>query len=77
MANLECKFKLFRDPECKVSRPKFGPRPTICGTLVYCIERWATTTVRRQAITVLNASFHVGGPLTAGALRPVPHGPHS
>jgi len=26
--------------------------------------------VRRQAITVLNASFHFGVPLTAGALRP-------
>jgi len=46
-------------------------------TLVYCIERWATITGRRQAITALNTGFHVGGPLTAGALRPVPHGPHS
>ena len=46
-------------------------------TLVSCIERWATTIVRRQAVTVLNAKLHVGVPLTAGALRPVPHRPHS
>jgi len=46
-------------------------------TLVYCIERWATIIVRRQAVTVLKAGFHVGVPLTAGALRPVPHRPHS
>jgi len=31
------------------------------------IECWATIIVRRQAVTVFNASFHVGGPLTAGA----------
>jgi len=31
MANLKCKFKLFGDPEWKVSWPNFGPRPTICG----------------------------------------------
>jgi len=46
-------------------------------TLVYCIERWATIIVRRQAVTVLKAGFHVGGPLAAEALRPVPHRPHS
>jgi len=34
MANLKSKFKLFRDPEWKVSRPKFGSRPTICGPLI-------------------------------------------
>jgi len=33
MANLKCKLKLFRDLEWKVSRPKFGSRPTICGHL--------------------------------------------
>jgi len=36
--------------------------------LAYCIERSATVIVRRQAISALNASFHVRGPLTAGAL---------
>ena len=46
-------------------------------TVVYCTERWATITVRRQAITALNAGFRVGDPLTAGALRLVPHGPNS
>jgi len=46
----------------KVSQPKFESRPPICGSLVCCIERWATIIVPRQAITVLNASFHVGGP---------------
>jgi len=60
-----------------VSQPKFESQPTLCGPLVYCYERWATIIVHRQAITVLNASFHVGGPLMAGALRPVPRGPHS
>jgi len=29
------------------------------------------------ALNFGNATFHVGGPLTAGALRPVPQGPHS
>jgi len=77
MANLNCKFKLCRDPEWKVSRPTFGSRPTICGPLVYCIELWATIIVRRQAVTVWNAGFHIGGPVTAGALRPVPRRPHS
>jgi len=46
-------------------------------SLAYCIDRWAVITVRRQAITALNVSFHVGGPLTAEGLRPVPHGSHS
>jgi len=32
--NLKCKFRLFRDPGSKVSRPKFGSRPTICGPLL-------------------------------------------
>jgi len=41
MENLKCKFELFRDTEWKVSRP------TICGPLEYCIERWATIIVRR------------------------------
>jgi len=27
---IKCKFKLFRDPERKVSPPKFGSRPSIC-----------------------------------------------
>jgi len=31
MANIKCKFKLFGDSEWKVSRPKFGLRPTIGG----------------------------------------------
>jgi len=34
MANLKDKFKLFRDPEWMVSPPKFGSRPTICGSLL-------------------------------------------
>jgi len=33
MANLKCKFKLFCVPEWKVSWPKFGAQPTICGPL--------------------------------------------
>jgi len=33
--------------------------------------------VHMQVITVLNASFHFGSPLTAVTLRPVPDGPHS
>jgi len=42
----------------------------------YCIERWATIILRWQAVTALNGSFHVRGPLTAAALRPVTQGPH-
>jgi len=37
MANLKYKFKLFRDPEWKVSRPKCGMRRTICWPLPYNI----------------------------------------
>jgi len=33
MTNLKCKFKLFRGPEWKFSRHKFGPQSTICGPL--------------------------------------------
>jgi len=33
MAIFKCKFEFFHDPVLKVSRPKFGLRPTICGTL--------------------------------------------
>jgi len=77
MANLKSKFKIFCDIEWKVTQPKFGSRPAISRPLVYCIERWATIIVRRQAVTLLNASFHVGDPLTKGALRPAAHGPHS
>jgi len=29
------KFKLFRYPDWKVSPPKFGSRPAICGPLLY------------------------------------------
>ena len=64
-ANLNC-FVTPSGKSRKVSQPKCESRPTICGPLVYCIERWATIIVRRQAITVLNASFHVGVPLTVG-----------
>jgi len=77
MANSKCNFTFCHDPEWKVSQPKFGSRPTICDPLVYCIERWATMIVQREAITVLNWSSHAGGPLTAGALRLVRHGSHS
>jgi len=55
----------------------FAATPPGWSSLAYCIECWATIIARKQVITALNASFHVGGPLTAGALRPVPHGPHS
>ena len=33
MANFRYKFQLFYDPEWKVSWPKFGSQPTICGHL--------------------------------------------
>jgi len=33
MADLKCKFELFRNPMWKVSRPIFGSRLTICGSL--------------------------------------------
>jgi len=33
MANIKHKFKLFCNPEWKVSRPKFASRPSICGPL--------------------------------------------
>jgi len=76
MANLKCKYELFRD-RVEDLATQIWVTTQYLRTLVYCIERWATVIVRRQAIPVLNASFHVGDPMTAGALRPVPHGPHS
>jgi len=52
-----------------MSRPRMeGLATHYLRILAYCIERSATVIVRRQAISALNASFHVRGPLTAGAL---------
>jgi len=43
------KFKLFRDPEWKVSRPKFGSRPTICGPLPWSISA-VLTVIEHQRV---------------------------
>ena len=59
--------------------------PALCPALFHCVVNTMPyrSSMMSQAPVMcffcvpLNASFHVGGPLTAGALRPVPHGPHS
>jgi len=73
MSNLKCKFKLFPD-RVEGLATHYLRTP---GILHWMSGNKATIIVCKQALTILNASLHVGGPLTAGALRPVPHGPHS
>jgi len=50
LSNENGKFKLFRDPERKVSRPKFGLRPTICQPLIYNFKHWTKNQLSLVAV---------------------------
>jgi len=63
MANINVNLNYFMAQSGSSRNPNFG-RETIFADPWYIAYGY----------NCLNASFHVGGPLTAGALRPVPHG---
>jgi len=63
MADLKYKFKLFRDTDGRSRVPNLGHDPLFAGPWYIALNvEHQSYCVGMQAITVLNAIFHVGAP---------------